>query len=47
MESRKGYTIEAANGVVAMALDLRCQVWWFKPARAYVIYRVKWRVRGW
>jgi hypothetical protein len=27
IESSKGYTITAADGVVAMALALRCQVW--------------------
>ncbi len=28
MEFSKGYTITAADGVVAMALAVRCQVWW-------------------
>jgi hypothetical protein len=47
IESSKGYTITAADGVVAMALVLRCQVWWFKPTPAYFVYREKRRVRGW
>jgi hypothetical protein len=37
IESSKGYTILEADGVVAMALALRCQVWWFTPA--YIVYR--------
>jgi hypothetical protein len=36
-ETSKGYTITAADGVVALALA--CQVWWFKPAPSYVVYR--------
>ncbi len=47
VESSKGYTILAADGVVAMALDLRYQVWWFKPTPANIVYREKRRVRGW
>ncbi len=47
IESIKGYTILAADGVVAMALALRCQVWWIKPTPAYIVYREKRRVRGW
>jgi hypothetical protein len=39
MEYRKGYTITASDGVVAMALALRCQVWWLKPTPAYVVNR--------
>jgi hypothetical protein len=47
IESSKGYTILAADGVVATALALRCQVRWFKPTPAYIDYREKRRVRGW
>jgi len=47
IESSKGYTILAADGVVAMALALRCQEWWFKPTPAYIVYREKRRVREW
>ena len=47
IESSKGYTILAADGVVAMALSLRCQVGWFKPTPAYIVYREKRRFMGW
>ena len=47
IESSKGYTILAADGVMAMALALRCQLWWFKPTPVYIVYREKRRVRGW
>ena len=47
IESSKGYTITAADGVVAMALALRCQVWWIMPTPAYLVYREQRRVRGW
>jgi hypothetical protein len=51
IEYSKGYTVLAADGVVAMALALKCQVWWFKWFKygglAYIVYREKRRVRGW
>ncbi len=47
IECSKGYTVIAADGVVAMALVLRCQVRWFKPTPAYIIYREQRRFRGW
>ncbi len=47
IESSKGYTNTAADGVVAMALALRYQVWWFKPTPAYIVYREQRRFRGW
>ncbi len=47
IESSKGYTNLGADGVVAMALAFRCQVWWFKPTPAYIVCREIRRVRGW